>query len=226
MNHADRNLILEPLAMKGLVGLSVAMLWTVGVAYGQREDAVATPEELFQAAGEDAEDLDERLEALADLVKKHPRSKWADDAVWMMGELCKQAKRPREAIEYKTLLVKKYPHCRLQPHTKTLRVYKRSFVSALGRLLKNLGHVKFRKNQRPTYFRPEPIAMNHDLAVIYERLGDYAKSKRYYEACLRKMPKEGLLTDSLRKNYERVAENVRVRQSLQKQTREGIGQDR
>lgn len=212
--------------MKGLMGLSVVLLWTAGVADAQREDAEATPEELFQAACEDAEDLDERLEMLADLVKKHPRSKWADDSVWMMGELCKQAKRPREAIEHKTLLVKKYSHCRLQPYTKTLSVYRKSFIPTLEKLLKHLGHVKFGKNRRFTYFRPEPIAMNHDLAVIYERLGDYAKSKRYYEACLKRMPKEGLLTDSLRKNYERVAENVRVRQSLQKQTREGIGQDR
>ena len=210
--------------MKGLLGLAAVLLWIAGVAYGQREDAVATPEELFQAACEDAEDLDERLEALADFVKQHPRSKWADDAVWMMGELCKQAKRTREAIEHKSRLVKKYPHCRLQPYTRKQRVYKRSFVAALAKLLKNLGHVKFGKDQRFTYFRPEPIAMNHDLAVIYERLGDYPRSKRYYEACLKRMPREGLLRDLVQKNYERVAENVRVQQSRQRQTGQGAEQ--
>jgi len=211
--------------MKGLVGLAVALLWFADLAYGQREEVQATPEELFQAACEDAEDLDERLQQLASLVAEYPRSKWADDAVWTMGELCRQAKRPRKALEHKTLLVKKYRHCRLQPYTKALDVYKKSFVSALEKLLRNLGHVKFKRDQPFTYFRPEPIAMNHDLAVIYERLGDYVQSKRYYRACLRKMPKEGVLTDLIRKNYERAAENLRIQESLGKHTPKGAQSD-
>ena len=195
---------------------ALAALALAGTTLGQREDDRPDPEQLFKAACEDETEIDERLRALGHLAKLYPRSKWADDAVWLMGEMCAQAKRRKEAIEYKTRLTKRYPNCRLQAYTKNLKVYKKSFIPTLGSLFRSMGHVKFKSRRKFAFTNPVPIAVNHDLAVMYERQGNYVESKRYYRACLRRMPAEGALTKFIRKNYDRVREKAEIQQWLQK----------
>lgn len=195
---------------------ALAALALAATATGQREDDRPDPEQLFKAACEDEIELDERVPLLERLVKLYPKSKWADDAVWLMGEMCAQSKRRKEAIGYKARLAKLYPNCRLEGYTHGLSVYKKSFVPTLGSLFRNMGHVRFTGKRRFAFTNPVPIAVNHDLAVMYDRQGNYVESSRYYKACLRRMPANGVLTELIRKNYDRVREKAEVQQWLQK----------
>jgi len=183
-------------------------------AWAQRADEFADPEVLFKSAMAADLDLDHRLATLADLAKRHPRSRWADDAVWAMGELCAQHKRRDEAIEHKIRLVKRYPRCVLQPYTKTTTVYRKSFVPVLEKLFHSTGHARVGKNRRVAFVSAAPTAVNHDLAGMYERRGDYKQAKRYYEACLRRLPKEGVLARFIRKSHGRVCKMLELQEQL------------
>lgn len=200
--------------MKRLWLTAFAMLTAAWPAWGQRAEEFADPEVLFKSAMAADLDLDHRLATLADLAKRHPRSRWADDAVWAMGELCAQQKRRDKAIEYKVRLVKRYPLCALQPYTKTTAVYHKSFVPTLEKLFHTMGHARVGKDRQVAFVSAAPMAVNHDLAGIYEHRGDYKKAKRYYEACLRGLPKEGVLAHFIRKSHDRVCKVLQLQEQL------------
>ena len=51
----------------------------------------------------------ERVQALEQVVKDHPKSRWADDALWVLGEAARQGSRHDLVVYYWHALVAAYP---------------------------------------------------------------------------------------------------------------------
>lgn len=204
---------------------------TAPALFGQHDDERVDPSQLFRRAMAEEPDFDEQILMLEELVKTHPRSIWADDALWAIGEMYAQKKQRGKAIGYKRQLVSWYPGCHLESYTQALPVYKKSFVPALRQACRDMGQLPAYRGRRmvvpersraAALVNPVPVAVAHDLALMYERQGDFVKAARYYRRCLKRLPARGYLTRFVRDNYERIRELAehQERTGKQKQARE------
>ena len=191
-------------------------LLLASVGLGQHEDERMDPKAFFQKTMMEGLDLEEVLISLDELVKKHPRCVWADDALWVMGEMSRQAKARDKELHYKSELMQRFKGgMHLQRFTRTLKVFKKSFVPVLEQAYRDMGHMVVKRGHGVKLYRPTqtsfisnplPVAVQYDLARLYEKKGDFVQAARCYRYCLSKLPKEGFLTKFVREQYESIRE--------------------
>ncbi len=128
--------------------------------------------------------LKERVEIWEKLVKEYPEAKWADDALWVLGELAERTRRPRRAMDYRVALAKRRPLPRLEDYTKKLSIYRRSRVAQIVRLLRATASFYQRRGNRVKIFNPLPLAVHEQLARAYTKSQDYEQAIRHYRKAI------------------------------------------
>ena len=149
---------------------------------------------------------EERVAALEQIVKDHPRSVWADDALWILGETARQMRPPRhdKVIYYWQILVSEHPHVELEEITRTLGLYQasglpqvefylvrtgRSYVLQNGIMARLRGTDRVLVNARA--FNAVPMCVWEGLAQAYRSLGKHKPALAAYRMAYRAAPNGG-----------------------------------
>ncbi len=195
--------VTEPLEAEGLVRAPVS----------PQAQAPSDPAGAFRQALLGALTPDERVAALEQIVKDHPKSPWADDALWVLGETARKLKPERhdKVIYYWQFLMAQHPHVELEGFTRTLGVYKtsglpqaqfyltrtgRSYVLQAGVTSRLRGTRRVLINARA--FNTVPMSVWAGLGHAYRALGKHKPALAAYRNAQRAAPIGGLW----RKQYD------------------------
>jgi len=179
------------------------MQWCSGEEVRPEEDAG----ELFKTAFGKRRSVPEQIRILQEVLSKHPRSKWADDALWIVGERFTRAKQYRSALHFRLRLWKEYPACRLEPFSTRQRIYRASRVPGIKLIFDRSGHIGTVSQRR--VLKPMnvvPITVAEDIALLYRRCGESRKAARWYRVVLAKCPAEGIYRELIEKNLRELDE--------------------
>jgi tetratricopeptide (TPR) repeat protein len=163
-----------------LVVVAAALLGAAEEPAGRQADAEA--EAAFRQAFAPQLTPEGRVDALERVVKEHGASRWADDALWVLGEAARQQDLPRATVYYWQCLLCRWPDPELEAHTEELEIYRASKAYNLAVLLDMEGTTyvadgrrrrsadgSVMLNARPA--NPVAIVAWEELAAAYERLG-------------------------------------------------------
>ena len=81
----------------------------------------------------------ERVQALERIVKEHPDSEWADDALWVLGEAARRQQLAYRVVYYWQYMMARPAQPRLEAFTRTLPLYRKSSLSRVVFLLEAEG---------------------------------------------------------------------------------------
>jgi tetratricopeptide (TPR) repeat protein len=155
----------------------------------------------------------EKVRLLESIVKDHPRSEWADDALWALGEAARQEGLPARMMHYWHYLLSARPDVRLEDYTRSLPIYLRSGLPQVEMLLLAEGQsmVPRRRDvvnteeanlflmRNARRFNPVPMTVWGELAECYRKRGRLSLALKAYRKALEASPESG----RLRERYSR-----------------------
>ncbi len=80
----------------------------------------------FRGAFAEGVPLAESAHILIRLVKEDPRSEWADDALWVLGEMARQQRLPHRVVYFWQYLMASRSDAELEEFTRSLELYRKS----------------------------------------------------------------------------------------------------
>ncbi len=160
----------------------------------------------------------ERVRLLEKVAKEHPGSKWADDAVWVLGEAARQQNRIGCVLRYWQYLMGRWPEARLEEYTRSHRIFRDSEMPVIEAILRvqGVGYLRreearvdntrgslhlFRNADR---FNCLPMTVWTELGKCYEQL----ERPRLALLCYRRGLDASAAAGSLRKRCERDVERL------------------
>jgi tetratricopeptide (TPR) repeat protein len=176
----------------------------------------AAVEAAFRAALQAGPRSAEQVRLLEQVAKEGPQTRWADDALWMLGEMARQADDPRHAVYYWQYLAALCPDVVLEDDTKALDVYAKSGIPQVELYLQLTAsrYVSVEAHapgagQPYMGLRPvSPAAMLvwQGLGEAYEALGKRRLALRAYRHALANCPKAGNWHERFEKALGRLAD--------------------
>jgi tetratricopeptide (TPR) repeat protein len=136
----------------------------------------------------------ERVSVMERIVKEFPDSDWADDALWVLGEACRQQRNLTGALRYWQYLVSRWPEVELEGETRVLDLFQAS-SAAWSEFLLTVEGLSFRPDTPRANVDPAsgtylthsaakvntvPMAVWYDLGQVYEGLGCHEVASRAY----------------------------------------------
>jgi len=215
--------------------LAVAVLGAVSaLAWGQTEKVQLDEVEAgFRGAfGEDVEPA-ERVCMLEHLAKEHPDSRWADDALWVLGEAARQQGLHGRVAYYWQYLMGARPVVELERFTCGLEVYEASGLPQIMLYLEATGAsyvpgtgVAKRDDlvlldARPS--NPVPMRVWEGLARAYEGLGEAGLALRAYRRAVEAAPASSPWSEGFQDSIERLERKLKVQRLRPDATRETEG---
>lgn len=138
---------------------------------------------------------------LEQLAKEHADSKWADDALWVLGEAARQQGLPQRVIYYWQFLMARRPDVDLEEFTRGLDIYRASGLPQVEQYLQatGLGYVieeGTAKREGVVFinarrFNAVPMTVWEGLARSYEAFGKPALALKAYRRALSLAPAAG-----------------------------------
>jgi len=212
------------------VSVAVALVAMAELAYAQapfaRADVETQIEELYKSAFKGKMTGYERIAILEKVVFEQPKSKWKDDALWVIGEAYMQAKQYDNALAFKEKLLKEFPNCKLEPYTKRRSVYRKSSLVTMEYLFRASGYgrvVPTPQADSVHTYRPFPgvdvskwtlskfqfappmrVWIHEQIAYIYRLRKNYDKAAQHLRAAITFCPLKGTYYELLRKNLREV----------------------
>jgi len=148
----------------------------------------------------------ERVQVLERLAKEHPDSKWADDALWVLGEAARQQGLAQRVVYYWQYLIGSKPDVELEEFTRSQELYRRSGLAQAAYYLQatglnylpqegmaSMGGTYF-VNAKP--FNAVPMFVWDGLAHAYQDLGRPKLALKAYRKALECAPAAGPWTRS------------------------------
>jgi len=200
------------------------------------QDAVAL-EDAYRQAFEDDLTPTDRVAALERIVKEHPESRWADDALWALGEAARQQQLSRRVIYYWQYMMGRVMQPRLEPYTRTLPLYRTSSLRRAEYLLEVEG-AAFQQpkprddgkeqdgrelRQAPSVvkaggrvfldcrpFNPVPMVVWGELGARYERLGRLRLALSSYQRAAARAPETGRWAADFRVRVEGLQQRLKT----------------
>jgi tetratricopeptide (TPR) repeat protein len=176
-------------------------------------------EEVFRHAFTQEMTPAERVQALERLVKEHSDSKWADDALWVLGEAARQQGLSQRVVYYWQYLTGSKPDMELEQFTKSQDLYRRSGLAEVTYYLQATGFGYVPQEglaaKDGTYFvnakpvNPAPMLVWGGLAHAYEDLGQPRLALKAYRKALECAPAAGPWTRSYQDRVERLDAGLR-----------------
>jgi tetratricopeptide (TPR) repeat protein len=162
-----------------------------------QEDA-EEPEAVFRRVFAEEMEPTERVSELERLVKEHRQSRWADDALWVLGEAARQQKCTERAVYYWQFLMAFRPDVELEEFTRSLPLYGASRLPQVYLHLEAAGLTYVRRegvaaepnglfvNARP--FNPVPMVVWQELGRALAQLGKLELAVKAYGRALAAAP--------------------------------------
>jgi hypothetical protein len=180
-------------------------------------------EKLFREAFANQTTPPQRVRLLERVVKEHPDTDWADDALWTLGEAARRQHLHRAVVYYWQYLMGRYPEAELEPFTCRQTVYKESRVAAINDLLLREGSrykrtgLKVQPGQERKSFvygnvdviDPLPMLVWEGLGDAYRRLEMEELAHKAYLKSAEAAPTEGRWATAYSKRIEQKAERTK-----------------
>ncbi|MFO7955788.1 MAG: tetratricopeptide repeat protein [Candidatus Brocadiia bacterium] len=234
--------ILIVLALLALVGAPVragteppglAPRTSPGGSPAQRAATAPTPQDsekagrVFRRVWTEEMPPDEKVRLLESIVKDHPRSEWADDALWALGEAARQEGLPARMMHYWHYLLSARPDVRLEDYTRSLPIYLRSGLPQVEMLLLAEGQsmVPRRRDvvnteeanlflmRNARRFNPVPMTVWGELAECYRKRGRLSLALKAYRKALEAAPESGRLRERCRQKMRETEAQVNAARS-------------
>ena len=159
----------------------------------------------------------ECVEVLEEVVRQYPKSVWADDALWALGEIADRTGRDHKAILYRQALMARSERPKLEDDTKRLSLYESSRLPRIVRLLEMTGTRYRRKGIRAVAFNPLPMVAHEEIALGYSKLHRYDLAARHYKLARREAPDSELLRERLERQIERMEQKQALQEAEEAQ---------
>ena len=196
--------------------LLVLVLVLAGGASAPEAEGPDEARSVFEHAFDEETTVAERVHALERIVKESPDSKWADDALWALGELARQEGQARRVAYYWQYLMAVHPEPRLEEFTRSLPLHRQSGLAQVEFLLRLTGQSYVRDdgrlerddndkvfvNVKP--FSPVPMLVWAGLGHSYEQLDKLEMSLKAYQEALRRAPAAGQWREAYADSARRV----------------------
>jgi len=201
------------------------------------KEADEETEALYRSAFEKGLAGHERIAVLEKVVFERPKSRWQDDALWVIGEAYMQNKQHENALAFKEKLLSDFPNCKLGSYTKQRSVYRKSSLATMERIFSMGGYgrvqpaapadrfrtyqprrgITVTKRNVSKYQSPPPVRVctHEQIAYIYRRRTDYPKAAAHLRQALLFCPQEGAYYELLRKNLRQVEAKLRAKRPKQ-----------
>jgi len=149
----------------------------------------------------------EKVRLLESVVKDHPDSRWADDALWVLGEAARQEGLSGRMMHYWQYMLSARPDVRLENFTRQLPLYRRSGLPQVEMLLVTEGRSFVRgrpdvvnDGEAPMFlmrnakrFNAVPMTVWGELAKCYRQRGRLSLALKAYRKALEVAPESGRL---------------------------------
>ena len=194
---------------RDLLVLSLCGLLT-SAPLARAADEAAEKEALqqYKSAFQEGLDNKKRIETLESVVKEHPDSQWADDALWVLGEVAARGGRRDLAVQFRRKLTERPAPPNLEAFTCALPVYETSRVPRALYLLNLTGNRYKRDGIKAVPFNPIPMLVHEDLALDYQLMGLAKLALHEYELAAAAAPPDGLFQRTYKRRAERLKETL------------------
>lgn len=171
----------------------------------------------FRAAFEEGVPPVRSARILVRLVKEHPRSEWADDALWVLGEAARRQKRPDRVVYFWQYLMASKPDAELEEFTRSLELYRRSPLGSIMVVLEAEGtayvpDAEAKAQGRAFFvakpFNAVPMSVWEELGRSYLRLGKPSLALKAYQRALACAPEHGRWKGRYRTRIRTLAERL------------------
>jgi len=150
----------------------------------------------------------ERISILEQVAKDYADTRWADDALWVLGEMAHGSGDTRRAILFRRqLLERDSPPC-LEAFTRSQRVYARSRVPHVLFVLERTGHLYRTEGRQAVQFNPLPMITCEELALAYEDMGLLELALRDYRRAIAAAPPGDLYARLYARRAERLERKI------------------
>ncbi len=197
---------------KALAVLGALVAWLPG-AIAADQALVDEPGAEFRAAFADGVEPVQSARMLVRLVKEHPQSEWADDALWVLGETARRQRRPDRVIYFWQYLMARRPGAELEEFTRSLGLYRRSPLGNIMVLMEAEGTAyvpdgKGIPEGRSFFvakpFNAVPMSVWDELGRSYLTLGKPAVALKAYQRALACAPERGRWKDTYRVRIQKL----------------------
>ena len=174
----------------------------------------ANAESRFQQAFDPKVEPADRRLALERIVKEFRDSKWADDALWALGECARQEGHPRRVAYYWQYLMAVHPEPHLEDFTRSLPIARRSGLLQVELYVRRTGQSYVRcegqslddgrvlLNVKP--FSPLPMLVWCGLGHAYEDMGRFSLSLKAFTQAKACAPTGGQWCETYEDSVRRV----------------------
>ena len=223
------------LVVRNLIGVLLLAGVVATCCLGQEEPAEQdAPEALFRRAFAEKCRPTDRIRLLERIAREHSDSKWADDALWALGEIARQHRLVRRVFYYWQFMMTRDETPELEEFTRTLALYRRSSLFRARYLLDAEGNSYIMIPQRSAKsqdgdsalradgagpqpvryvcrpFNAVPMVVWAELGACYEQLSRPRLALDAYRKALDCAPRSGRWPAVYRKRVERLEELVAV----------------
>jgi len=193
-----------------VLGALVALLSGVTAA---DQAPIDGPGAEFRAAFAEGVEPVQSARMLVRLVKEHPQSEWADDALWVLGETARRQRRPDRVVYFWQYLMARKPGAELEEFTRSLELYRRSPLGNIMVLMEAEGTAYVPDGKGITDgrsffvakpFNALPMAVWEELGRSYLTLGKPAVALKAYQRALACAPERGRWKDTYRARMQKL----------------------
>jgi tetratricopeptide (TPR) repeat protein len=160
-----------------------------------------------------------QVRLLERVAKEGPNTQWADDALWLLGEMARQAGDDARAVYYWQYLIALQPDVILEDETKMLPIYGTSGIPQVELYLRLTARqyvrapaAGMRDGRHYVGVRPinaTAMIVCEGLGRAYEALGKPSLALRAYRRALAQCPEEGSWRARFEGAVERLADGDR-----------------
>lgn len=154
----------------------------------------------------------EQLGLLRDVVCRYSDTVWGDDALWVLACMADKRGDEKRSVLMLRKLVQRGQSPKLEAFTKTLPVYRSSYVAEVLLVVDRMGY-RYRASWRvpPPEFNPLPMAVHQQLARAYHKRGLLEHAAEQYRLALKAAPDDALFTGVFRRQADELREEIRLR---------------
>lgn len=203
-----------------LVGLVMLLTLPPSGVIQTEQEPIKDPGAEFRRAFTEEMNPAERTHALERVAKEHPGSRWADDALWVLGEVARQQGMTRRTMYFWHYLMARRADVELEEFTRTQEVYRSSRLAQVRVLLESDGIAYVADGSRirkePTAFfvnarpvNPVPMVVWEELARSYQGLKKPELALKAYGKALESAPERGRWARIYRQRIESLEKRLR-----------------
>jgi len=204
-----------------LLSLCIALGACAGVLAADKA-AEKEARNLFRSAFQDGLSDKERVETLESVAKDHADTSWADDALWVLGEMASANARRDLAVRFRRALMDREEPPLLERFTESLPIYADSRIPRVLYLLNLTGNRYIRDGYKAVPFNPLSMLTHDALSLDYEAMDMLELALQECRRSIEAAPKDGLF----QKNYKRRAQRLEKKIAEAKKKKDQDAQDK